>query len=137
MTGDSNSRHLLVLSDDEDVRLVIQDLLEEEGYRVTHRPYLTGDTDEVLRSTPDGIVIDCNRKGLDESVAFLSTVREVPHLAGIPIIASTSAVRVIDQYQDVIDELAIHILRKPFDIELLAEVVASCFAENEDVTRAS
>ena len=121
-------RHILVLSDDEDIRLVIHDLLEEEGYRVTHRPYLTGALEEVLRSTPDAIVIDCSRMDLNESVAFLRTVRGEDHLRAIPIIASTSAVKVIDAYGDEVEELGLRIIRKPFDIDLLAGVVAECFS---------
>lgn len=121
------SPHILVLSDDEDVRLVIEDLLEEEGYRVTHGPYLTGDIAEVLRSTPDAIVIDCNRMELDESVSFLRTVRNASHLREIPIIASTSAVKIIDGYGDEVAELGLRVIRKPFDIDRLAVVVAECF----------
>lgn len=127
MSDQGVPRHILVLSDDEDVRLVIRDLLEDEGYRVTNRPYLTGDTEEVLRATPDAILIDCSRKELDESVAFLHRVRAVPHLTDIPVIASTSAVKVIDDYQHEVDALRLHVVRKPFDIEVLADVVASCF----------
>lgn len=123
-------RQILVLSDDEDVRLVIHDLLEEEGYRVSNRPYLTGDAETTLRATPDAILIDCNRMELDESIAFLHRVRDQPHLAHIPIIASTSAVKIIDNYQHEVDALGVRVLRKPFDIEMLADVVAECFQPN-------
>ena len=129
MSDQDVPRHILVLSDDEDVRLVIRDLLEDEGYRVTNRPYLTGDTEAVLRETPDAILIDCSRKELDESVTFLHRVRGVPHLADIPIITSTSAVKVIDDYQHEVDALRLLVVRKPFDIELLANVVAQAFAD--------
>jgi CheY-like chemotaxis protein len=129
MAGERVGRHILVLGDDEDVRLVIGDLLDEEGYQVSHGPYLDGDTEAVLRTTPDAIVIDCNRMDLDGSVAFLRRVRAQPHLAGIPIVASTSAVKVVDQYQQEVDALGLHIIRKPFDIELLADAVAACFTD--------
>ena len=129
MSDQSGPRHILVLSDDEDVRLVIQDLLVEEGYRVTNGPYLSGDTEEVLRATPDAILIDCNRMELDASVTFLRTVRAVPNLRDTPVIASVSAVKILDDYQDEVDALGLHVLRKPFDIEMLADVVAECFAE--------
>lgn len=122
-------RHILVLSDDEDVRLVIHDLLEEEGYRVTDRPYLSGDTETTLRATPDAILIDCNRMELDASVEFLRIVRSEPHLREIPIIASVSAVKILDDYQHEVNALGLRVLRKPFDIERLAEVIAECFAE--------
>lgn len=129
MSDQRGPRHILVLSDDEDVRIVIHDVLEEEGYRVTNRPYLTGDAGETLRATPDAILIDCNRKELDESVEFLRTVRAEPHLREIPIIASVSAVKILDDYQHEVDALGLRVLRKPFDIERLVVVVAECFAE--------
>lgn len=129
MSDQRGPRHILVLSDDEDVRIVIHDVLEEEGYRVTNRPYLTGDAGETLRATPDAILIDCNRKELDESVEFLRTVRAEPLLREIPIIASVSAVKILDDYQHEVDALGLRVLRKPFDIERLVVVVAECFAE--------
>jgi len=129
MSGQLVPRHILVMSDTEDVRLVIHDLLVEEGYRVTHHPYLTGDIATVTGASPDAIVIDCNRMDLDESVAYLRRVRQQAHLRDIPIIASTSAVRVIDRYAAEVEELHLRVLRKPFDIEILAGIVAECLSD--------
>lgn len=129
MTAHATREHILVLSDAEDVLTVIRELLEDEGYRVTVDAYLTGNVASVKKASPDAILIDCNRMELEESVSYLREIRALPHLRDTPIIASTSAVRIIDNYQPQVEELGLRILRKPFDIEKLAEVVAESLDE--------
>lgn len=124
MAGHATREHILVLSDTEDVLLVIRELLEDEGYEVSVDAYLTGDVESVKRTSPDAILIDCNRMELEESVGYLREIRSLPHFRDIPIIASTSAVRIIDDYQPQVEELGLRVLRKPFDIDNLAEIVA-------------
>jgi CheY-like chemotaxis protein len=128
MAERETSRHVLVLSDAEEIHLVIRDVLEDEGYRVTSGAYLNGDIGNVTRESPDAILIDCNRMDLDQSVMFLREVRSWPHLREIPIIACTGAVRQIEEYRPQVDELGLRIILKPFDIDELAMVVAGSFA---------
>lgn len=120
--------HVLVLSDAEDISLLIRELLEDEGYRVTSGAYLAGDIDEVTGLAPDAILIDCNSMELDPSVAFLRKVRSYPHLRHIPIVACTSAVKLIDEYRPQVEELGLHVIKKPFDINDLAVVIAEGLA---------
>ena len=121
-------RHVLVLSDAEDIHFVIRELLEDEGYDVTSLAYLTGDVSAVTSLTPDAILIDCNRMELDESVSFLQTLRSWPHLQDIPIVACTSAVRAVDAYHDQIAPLDVQIVKKPFDINKLASIMSGSLA---------
>jgi CheY-like chemotaxis protein len=116
--------HVLVLSDAQDIHSLIRELLVDEGHRVTSGSYLTGDIGAVTSQAPDVILIDCNRMDLDESVDFLRTIRSYAHLRDIPIVACTSAVRVIDNYLSQIEELNLQIVKKPFDINNLAIIVA-------------
>ena len=120
---------ILVLSDSQDMQFVIRELLEDEGYGVDTGPYLTGDIETVASSSPDAIVIDCNRMELEESVTYLRAIRAFPHLGEIPIIASTSAVRIIDEFQSEVDEMGLRVLRKPFDIEVLATALNEQLAD--------
>lgn len=128
MSEQGTSSHVLVLSDAEDIQQILQELLEDEGYRVTTQAYLTGAIDAIASQTPDAILIDCNRMELDESVAFLGEIRSYAHLRDIPIVACTSAVRLIEAYQPTIQELDIQVIRKPFDIDILAGVIAESLA---------
>src|SRR5687767_6211963 len=127
--------HILVLSDTEDIHAVIRELLEDEGYRVTSGAYLTGDIDAVTSQAPDAILIDCNRMELDGSVAFLTEIRSWPHLRDIPIVACTSAVRLVDDYHEAIESLDLQIVKKPFDIDTLASIISDSLARHPGAAR--
>jgi CheY-like chemotaxis protein len=134
MVEQSEQRHVLILSDAEDIHALLRELLEDEGYRVSSLPYLTGDMADVTAQTPDAILIDCNRMELDGSVAFLRSLRSHAHMREIPIVACTSAVRLIDAYRPQIDELRLRVVPKPFDINDLAAVMAESLSGRSCVT---
>jgi CheY-like chemotaxis protein len=134
MADEHEPGRVLVLSDAEDIQSVLRELLEDEGYRVTTGAYLTGDIDTVTSRSPDAILIDCNRMELDESVRFLRTLRSHAHLRDTPIIACTSAVRLIDAYRPQIEELELHVIPKPFDLNILAAVIADSLARHPGAT---
>lgn len=128
MAEQDTRRHVFVLSDAEDLHSVIRELLEDEGYRVTSGAYLMGDINVVTSQSPDAILIDCNRMELEESLAFLRTLRSWPHLQDIPIVACTSAVRLVDDYHVELKELSVRVIKKPFDINNLADIISDSLA---------
>lgn len=131
MSTQGTSRHVLILSDAEEIQQMLREFLEEEGYEVTSQAYLTGEVEAVTRQSPDAILIDCNRKELEESVEFLKQIRLSPHLRDTPIVACTSAVRIIDDYLPALDEMSVHVIKKPFDIDVLANVIANNLASQQ------
>lgn len=80
-------RTILVVDDEESIRLLYREELEEEGYRVI----LASDGEEALRKvrkdSPDLITLDIRMPGMD-GIEVLQRIREMD--TDIPVIMSTA-----------------------------------------------
>ncbi|GIX07451.1 MAG: two-component system response regulator [Candidatus Poribacteria bacterium] len=86
-TPEANKPRILVVEDEEAMALLIQDVLEEEGYQVE----LVYDGDEAIRfvqeNPPDLVVLDINMPGRDG----VETLNRIVELRGsIPVILHTA-----------------------------------------------
>ena len=119
MTADGRQPHILVINDTQEILDLMQELLEEEGYRVTTSLALL-DLDKVKTLAPDIIVQDLLFEDTQElGWKFLTLVRLDPQLARVPLILCTAAVRTINdpEMAEQLDRLGIHVVLKPFTIE--------------------
>jgi type II secretory ATPase GspE/PulE/Tfp pilus assembly ATPase PilB-like protein/CheY-like chemotaxis protein len=86
----SKKQATILLVDDEDqLRRVMRDLLEREGYAVAEARDGVQALDEVDRHAPDVIVLDLNLPGLD-GYTVLSQLRSRQHTREIPVIVLTA-----------------------------------------------
>jgi CheY-like chemotaxis protein len=111
--------HVLVIDDTQEILDLIQELLEEEGYRVTTSQALLN-VDKVHTLAPDIIVQDLLFEGTQElGWKFLELVRLDPQLARIPLVLCTAAVRTVTQPEmaEQLNRLGIRVVLKPFVIE--------------------
>jgi len=113
------ARHVLVVDDDPQDRLVIRTVLERNGYEVTE----VKDGEGALQVLDAGaglsvVLLDLSMPGLD-GLAVLRRTRESPAAQGLPVVVLTSS-------EDPEDELALleagadDYLRKPVDPRRLA-----------------
>jgi two-component system phosphate regulon response regulator PhoB len=90
LTGRAQPRAVVLLVDDEDqLRRVMKDLLEREGYRVAEARDGAEALDEVDRFAPDVIVLDLNLPGMD-GYTVLSQLRSRPATKKVPVIVLTA-----------------------------------------------
>jgi type II secretory ATPase GspE/PulE/Tfp pilus assembly ATPase PilB-like protein/CheY-like chemotaxis protein len=80
---------ILLVDDEDQLRRVMRDLLEREGYAVAEARDGVQALDEVDRHAPDVIVLDLNLPGLD-GYSVLSQLRSREHTRGIPVIVLTA-----------------------------------------------
>jgi CheY-like chemotaxis protein len=121
MSADGRQPHILVINDTQEILDLMQELLEEEGYRVTTSLALL-DLDKVRALAPDVIVQDLLFEGTQElGWKFLTLVRLDPELARIPLILCTAAVRTVNdpEMAEHLDQQGIRVVLKPFTIEEL------------------
>lgn len=123
---DNTRRHVLVINDTPELLALFQELLEEEGYRVSLDAFV-GDVGtklrEVERCQPDLIILDFIIGGEGTGWQFLQALRMNRRTTHIPVIVCTAAVDQIRQLQGQFDSLGVGVVLKPFDIDhLLAEV---------------
>jgi CheY-like chemotaxis protein len=119
MSADGRQPHILVINDTQEILDLMQELLEEEGYRVTTSLALL-DIDKVRALTPDIIVQDLLFEGTQElGWKFLTLVRLDPQLARIPLVLCTAAVRTVNdpEMAEQLDRQGIRVVLKPFTID--------------------
>ncbi len=80
---------VLLVEDEEQLRRVMKDLLEREGYLVSEARDGVQALDEVDRHAPDIIVLDLNLPGLD-GYSVLQQLRSRPVTRGIPVVVLTA-----------------------------------------------
>ncbi|MBI2389654.1 MAG: response regulator [Deltaproteobacteria bacterium] len=109
---------ILVVEDDEPIRLAVRELLEVEGYHVD----LATDGVEALRlvarEVPSLVITDLQMPNLDGR-ELCSRLRTDARTAQIPIVVLTAAHRL-----DGVFGKADAVIRKPFDIDVLLSTVA-------------
>jgi type II secretory ATPase GspE/PulE/Tfp pilus assembly ATPase PilB-like protein/CheY-like chemotaxis protein len=80
---------VLLVDDEDQLRRVMKDLLEREGYRVAEAKDGVEALDEVDRFAPDIIVLDLNLPGMD-GYTVLSQLRSRPATQQVPVIVLTA-----------------------------------------------
>jgi CheY-like chemotaxis protein len=80
---------VLLVEDEEQLRRVMKDLLQREGYRVVEARDGIQALDEVDRSAPDVIILDLNLPGLD-GYGVLAQLRSRPTTRDIPVMVLTA-----------------------------------------------
>ena len=119
MSADGRQPHILVINDTQEILDLMQELLEEEGYRVTTSLALL-DIDKVRALAPNIIVQDLLFEGTQElGWKFLTLVRLDPQLAHIPLVLCTAAVRTVNdpEMAEQLDRQGIRVVLKPFTID--------------------
>jgi CheY-like chemotaxis protein len=112
------SATILVVEDDEPIRLALRELLEVEGYEVELACDGAEALERIARETPALVVTDLQMPVVD-GAQLCTRLRGDPRTAQIPIVVLTAAHR-LDSVRDRVDA----ILRKPFDIDVLLSTVA-------------
>jgi CheY-like chemotaxis protein len=80
---------VLLVEDEEQLRRVMKDLLQREGYRVAEARDGIQALDEIDRSAPDVIILDLNLPGLD-GYGVLAQLRSRPATREIPVMVLTA-----------------------------------------------
>lgn len=116
---------ILVVDDDNAIREILREALEEEGYEVAEA------SDgivclEYLRASQEGIVVllDQLMPRLD-GLGVLRAIRDDPLLQGRHVfILLTARSRLSTPVREFASSLGVPLVRKPFDLEVLFEAVA-------------
>lgn len=114
---------ILVIDDDEAVLQVYQDLLEDEGYRLSLLAYPPSDTDDVRRTQPDLILLDLLFGAEDAGSPFLLRLKEDETTTSIPVLVATADQRLAEQRRPLFDAWHCGVILKPFDIDDLSTAV--------------
>jgi CheY-like chemotaxis protein len=87
--GRGRGASVLLVEDEDQLRRVMKDLLQREGYRVAEARDGIQALDEVDRFAPDVIILDLNLPGID-GYSVLAQLRSRPSTRDIPIMVLTA-----------------------------------------------
>lgn len=118
--------HVLIVDDDPDIRGALRMILEEEGYRVQEARDGLIALDIMRESSHPLVVLTNHHMPVLDGPGLLSFVAQDPRLARRDaFIYMTAGNRIISpDVAQTLDELHVPVLRKPFDIQHLADLVA-------------
>jgi CheY-like chemotaxis protein len=139
MSADGRQPHVLVINDTQEILDLMQELLEDEGYRVTTSLALL-DIAKVKALAPDIIVQDLLFEGTQElGWKFLTLVRLDPELARVPVVLCTAAVRTVNdpEMAEQLDRKGIRVVLKPFTIEDLLTTLSEVLTAQSLINEAS
>ena len=126
MTDSGRQLHILLVNDTQEILDIMQELLEEEGYRVTPSLSLLN-VDRIKALAPDIIAQDIMfEHAQDQGWKMLHLMRIDPELARIPIVLCTAAVSVVRDaaMAEQLDRLGVRVILKPFHIDELLQVLS-------------
>lgn len=117
----SDVLRVLYVEDDEDIRLVAEMALEDEGFELEICESGQQALDKAVDIIPDLLLLDVMMPGMDGPTT-LQKLRELPHLANTPAIFMTAKVQPAEvaQYTAL---GALGVIAKPFDPMSLAEQI--------------
>ena len=119
--GRTKSALILVVEDSEDIRALLNELLEDEGYRLVFAVNGEEGLEMAQAHSPQLVLMDLSLPGIDgwETVRRL---RQFPQFRQTPVLALTAHATQRDQ-QRALDAGCTGYISKPFDAdELLAKV---------------
>jgi len=126
MTDSGRQLHIFLVNDTQEILDIMQELLEEEGYRVTPSLSLLN-VDRIKALAPDIIAQDIMfEHAQDQGWKMLHLMRIDPELARIPIVLCTAAVSVVRDaaMAEQLDRLGVRVILKPFHIDELLQVLS-------------
>lgn len=109
------------------MRLLLRDILSEDGYCVTVLD--AWDPAEVKRLRPDMLLLDYRGDEPDSGWGFLTTLKADPETADIPAIFLTADHLAMDARSEDLATLGVRTVLKPFDVAVLVVAVREATAE--------
>ena len=135
MATTDTARHILVINDSPDILNLFTELLTDEGYRVTTDTFTVEMSilyDHIIQIRPDLIVLDMIIGREDLGWQLTQMLKMSPKTNTIPLILCTGAVKQVEQLATHLNNLAIGVVLKPFELSRLLEVIDRTWAKVAD-----
>ena len=110
---------IAVVNDDAPFLELMEQLLEEEGYRVL--PINEGEQayQKIKRQRPELVILDIRLGTPDTGWLVLETLRLDPALRNIPVIICSADLRALQEREEYLRRMDCECLPKPFDLDQL------------------
>jgi len=119
--GERRSGPVLLVEDDRDIRQMMAELLEDEGYECIVAEDGRAALDVLSRQTPSLLLIDLLMPIMN-GIELITRLRDDPRWSDLPMVVMTAAGDRIIGVD--VESLDVPVLRKPVEIGSLAQVLA-------------
>lgn len=117
-------KRILVVDDSQELLELFRLILASEDHEVTLASHVIEDTAEIARIQPDLIILDFFFRGRPGAGRqMLHKLKSSQATASIPLIICTAAEREVAAQQAYLLSEGISVLFKPFDIDVLVDIV--------------
>ncbi len=123
------SRTVLVVDDDEDIRTIVAEALEEAGYTVETANGGVQALKRVARGAPDAIILDIWMPTLD-GFDFMRTLRATEGTRNVPVVAMSAAY----PERAALDIGVQEFVAKPFEVSALLAAVERALAAPKELS---
>ena len=128
---------IMVVNDDLDILMVIETILQEEGYRVVREDETIVDPQKVLRVKPDLLIVGQRVEGNYSDWQLVQHLSLTRATATIPILICTTKEWLVQAQYDGFKTKHLSFLLKPFDLDDLISLVGEMLTNAEVVEEAS
>lgn len=125
MGSQASKTHILVINDTQEVLEVMQELLQDEGYKVTIHSTAIRDLQKLQEIGPDLLILDHLMGDEEYGWQMIQKIRLNRELAALPIIVCTAALKMVKELEGHLKAKSITVVLKPFDIDDLLAAIAS------------
>lgn len=127
-----DQQHVFVLNDEPAILALFQEILEEEGFRVTldtfGRVGVREQYERIALAQPDVIVLDFLIGGEPMGWQLIQVLKMRRNTEKIPLVACTAAVTIVKEIHTHLSEMNVGIVIKPFDIDHLLDAIRRALA---------
>ena len=127
--------HILVVNDTQEILDLFEEILEEEGYRVSLSSFSFNQMDEIVSMMPDLVILDFLIGGETHGWQLLQKMKMDRRTAGIPVVVCTAALNLARELEGHLRIKNVGVVLKPFDIDDLVEEVRSRLRDTQDTPR--
>lgn len=117
------STHIVVVNDTQEILELFREILEEEGYRVSLYSFAFNDIDEIVKLSPDLVILDLMIGGESVGWQLLQKMKMDRRTARIPVVVCTAALRLVQELEGHLRAKNVGVILKPFDIDELVRQV--------------
>ncbi|CAN5639034.1 N/A [soil metagenome] len=125
----SNSTHVLVVNDTEEILDLFRVILENMGHRMTAWSFSPDDLATVTEIKPDLIILDLMLGPTElQGWALLQKIRMTPATEDIPVIVCSAAINWVREQEGWLAANAVKVVLKPFKVAHLEHAVEHALA---------
>src|SRR6266542_2428735 len=122
---------VLVVNDDTTFLQLMEQLLEDEGYRAEALKETKGALEYIKRERPSLVVLDIRINNEEAGLLLLDLITLDPETRSIPVIVANANLRALAGREDQLAAKGIYVIAKPFDIDELGALIRTALFRTE------